>query len=141
MTGEQQETCLFCKIVRGEIPCAAVFESDDFVVFLDINPVSRGHSLVVPKVHWETLLDVSPDSGVSLVKTIQRVGSALMKATGAEGFNVVQNNFPAAGQEVAHVHWHIIPRFDGDGLKAWPQSGYADSQDMAELAGRIRAAC
>lgn len=140
MTGAQQETCLFCRIIRGEIPCASVFESEDVVVFLDINPVSRGRSLVVPKVHWETLFAVPPELGESLVGTMQRAGAAIMKATGADGLNVVQNNFPAAGQEVAHVHWHLIPRFAGDGLRAWPQGTYADSRDMTELAGQIRSA-
>lgn len=88
----------------------------------------------------ETLFEVDPKLGDDLLATMQRVGKAVMSASGAQGMNVIQNNYPVAGQEVAHVHWHLIPRFPEDGLKGWPQRAYADTKEMAALAEKIRAA-
>ena len=124
MPASQHEDCIFCKIARGDIPCTSVFESEELIAFLDISPVNKGHTLLVPKAHMETLFDMP--------------AGAVMKATGAEGLNVVQNNYSAAGQQVPHVHWHLIPRFADDGYTAWPQGAYQDMQEMAALADAIR---
>lgn len=86
----------------------------------------------------ETLFDMPAGIGETLFAAMKQVGSAVMKATGAEGLNVVQNNYSAAGQQVPHVHWHLIPRFAGDGYTAWPQGAYQDMQEMAALADAIR---
>ena len=134
----QQENCIFCKIARGEIPCTSVFESDELIAFLDISPVNKGHTLVVPKAHMETLFDMPDELGNSLIAAMKRIGTAIMRATGAEGLNVIQNNYPAAGQQVPHLHWHLIPRISGDGYAAWPQSAYGDMREMASLAAAIR---
>ena len=118
MPASQHENCIFCKIARGEIPCTSVFESEELIAFLDISPVNKGHTLLVPKAHMETLFDMPTGIGETLFAAMKQVGSAVMKATGAEGLNVVQNNYSAAGQQVPHVHWHLIPRFADDGYTA-----------------------
>lgn len=130
--------CLFCKILAEEIPAARVLENTDFIAFLDIAPAKPGHILIVPKKHYENLLDFPPEMGTALLQTIQQVGAAQMKALGAEGFNVLQNNFPAAGQEVFHVHWHVVPRFTKDGLMHWPQGAYASLEEMQAVQQKIR---
>jgi len=130
--------CVFCKIVKGDIPCAKILETEELIAFLDINPVRPGHTLIVPKIHAETLFDLPPDSAEKVVRAMQHVGRALMKATNAAGMNVIQNNYPASGQEVPHIHWHLIPRHDGDGLKFWPQGSYTSMEDMSAMAKSVR---
>ena len=129
--------CIFCKIVAGDIPCAKVYESDSCLAFLDIAPVSAGHALVLPKGHYPTLMDIPFELGGDLVRALSSVGRAVMEATGADGLNLMQNNFEAAGQLVHHAHYHLIPRFSDDGLKLWPQAGYDDQDEMERLAARI----
>lgn len=136
-----EDSCVFCKIIRGEIPCASVLDTPDVLAFLDINPIRPGHTLVVPKVHAATLFEMSPKSGEMLVRALQQVGKAVMEATGATGLNVQQNNFPAGGQTVHHIHWHLIPRVEGDGLSLWPQGAYADMEAMSTLAKVIASRC
>jgi histidine triad (HIT) family protein len=129
--------CIFCKIVAGEIPCAKVFESDTVLAFLDIAPVHPGHALVLPKDHHPTLMDIPPALGEDLFKALSAVGGAVMEATGADGLNLMQNNYEAAGQLVHHAHFHLIPRFADDGLKLWAQSSYETPDDMQKLAATI----
>lgn len=129
--------CIFCKIVAGEIPCAKVFESESCLAFLDIAPVNAGHALVLPKGHYPTLLDLPAELGSDLMQTLSKVGKAVMEATGADGLNLMQNNFEAAGQLVHHAHFHLVPRFEDDGLRLWPQTGYDDPEEMTGLAKKI----
>ena len=112
--------CIFCKIVKNEIPCDLVFENEKVSAFLDVRPSAPGHTLVVPKEHHEDLL-VTPDILLlESMRVIKKVAKAAMEATSAEGFNLIANTLPAAGQVVFHTHFHIIPRFSNDGLKHWP---------------------
>lgn len=129
--------CIFCKIVAGDIPCARVFESDTCLAFLDIAPVNAGHALVLPKGHYPTLMDIPVELGGDLFQVLSRVGKAIMEVTGADGLNLMQNNYEAAGQEVHHAHYHLIPRFADDGLRLWPQTGYDDPDEMGRLAAKI----
>ena len=133
------ENCIFCKIVQGRIPCARVYEDERVIAFLDINPIAAGHTLLVLKEHYPTLLDVPAGEGEHLLRAMRRVAWAVLKATKASGFNCIQNNFACAGQMVFHSHWHIIPRFDNDGLPDWPGGQYADSDVMQQLARSISA--
>jgi len=109
------EDCIFCKIVKGEIPSYKLFENEHVLAFLDIMPASEGHSLVIPKKHFENLMDVPEKELEETMKIVQKVAKAVMKATHAEGFNVIQSNYRAAGQVVPHLHFHIIPRNEDDG--------------------------
>ncbi len=132
------EDCIFCKIVAGEIPCAKIYESETCVAFLDIAPVNKGHALVLPKEHYPAIWDVPSGLGKGLMEALSKVGAAVKEATGADGLNVMQNNLEAAGQLVPHIHFHLIPRFETDGLKLWAQQPYDDNDEMNSLAERIR---
>lgn len=121
--------CLFCKIVEQRIPSRIVHRDDHFIAFLDINPVNRGHLLVVPKVHHEDLLSLPPHVASALGSKLPALCSAVVRATGAEGFNVIVNNGKVAGQTIFHGHWHIIPRFRDDTVNwPWPQGTYVGDE-------------
>jgi histidine triad (HIT) family protein len=109
-------TCLFCKIAAGEIPSEKVLENERAFAFLDIRPLQRGHVLVIPKRHVERFADLLPDDAAALVDLAQRVAGRLAKGLGAEGLTIAVNDGRAAGQEVMHVHAHLVPRVEGDGI-------------------------
>ena len=132
-----EEKCIFCLIASGDIPCAKVYKDESVLAFLDLSPVHPGHTLVIPKVHYKDLLEVPCEFAPALLSALKRLGAAVMKATGATGFNVMQNNGLSAGQTMFHVHWHIIPRFDGDGLGAWEQGNYPDAAAMQTMAAKV----
>lgn len=132
--------CIFCKIIKGEIPSAKVYDRGGVYAFLDIAPVNKGHVLVVPKEHYATLFDLPPDLGRELLTALKTVGAAVMAATGAAGLNLGMNNFEAAGQLVHHAHFHLIPRHAGDGLSLWTQHAYAGPEEMKKLAQAVRTA-
>lgn len=131
--------CIFCLIAQGKIPSSKIYETDSLYAFLDLNPVHKGHTLIIPKKHAENIFDLDPSLGGELVSFMKKVGRAVMETTGATGLNIYQNNGRSAGQEVDHLHWHLIPRFDGDGLKLWPQGKYDSMEEMNGLAEKIRA--
>jgi histidine triad (HIT) family protein len=132
---------IFGKIIRGEIPCHRVYEDDRVLAFLDINPLSVGHTLVIPKEPAETLDALSDESSAAIGRVLPRLCRAIQKATGATAYNVLQNNGAPAHQVVMHVHFHIIPKYaDGSGLGiGWP-AGSLDQARARELAARIVAA-
>ena len=109
---EKQEGCIFCKIASKEISAEIVEESDNFIAFLDASPASEGHTLISPKKHFTNIMDLPSDLGSEMVDIIKRVAEKRLR-DGAEGFNLIMNNFPAAGQVVMHAHFHIIPRKKG----------------------------
>ena len=121
--------CIFCKIIKGEIPSSKVYEDDNCYAFLDIGPLSWGHTLIIPKKHYERITEMSPEEVAALTSVIPKLVSAVMKATGAEGLNVLQNNGVIAGQAVDHLHFHLIPRVAGDGLGyRWKAKEYPEGQ-------------
>ena len=130
--------CIFCLIAEGKIPSSKVLETENLYAFLDLNPVHKGHTLVIPKKHAADLLACDPAIGCDVIAAMQEIGRAVMKVTGAKGFNVLQNNGRAAGQEVDHLHWHVIPRFEGDGLTLWPQGKYESMDEMNAMAASLR---
>lgn len=108
---------VFAKILRGEIPCHRVYEDAAVLAFLDVNPLSRGHTLVIPKEPAETIDQLSDDAAAAVGRVLPRIARAVLAATGARAYNILQNNGAAAHQAVLHIHFHIIPRFDdGSGL-------------------------
>lgn len=140
MSGQNAaESCIFCRIIRGEIPSTKVYENEHVLAFLDINPIAPGHTLVIPKAHCETLVDMPEQAGPHVIAALAKIGKAAMEAAEADGFNCLQNNFAAAGQEVFHSHWHIIPRFEGDGLKHWPHKTRIDAESMLRIAESMSA--
>jgi histidine triad (HIT) family protein len=130
-------TSIFSRIVQGEIPAAKIYEDDQTLAFLDINPATRGHALVICKEEHPDLLSVPPDLLAAVAQTTQKVARAITEALKPDGYNVMQNNGSAAGQEVFHYHVHIVPRWEGDNaIRAWKQ-GTADTQELQELATLI----
>jgi histidine triad (HIT) family protein len=109
------DDCIFCSIVDGEIPARIVHETDDVVAFLDANPLSRGHTLVIPKTHTQHVGDLDDDLAAALFAAVTELTPHVQSTVGADGVNVGINDGEAAGQEVPHTHVHIIPRFEGDG--------------------------
>ena len=111
--------CIFCKIVSGEIPSYKVYEDEDMLAFLDINPVTKGHTVVIPKKHYDDILDCDLDVYQKMMVNIKKLAKIIMERTNAKGINIITNCKEAAGQEVKHFHVHIIPRYDEtDGYKA-----------------------
>ena len=131
------DECILCKIVKGEIPCTKVYENAEVLAFLDIGPVNKGHTLVIPKRHHETLLDMPNDLLCAVSKAVKKVSKAIKEGVDAPGFNVLQSNFKVSGQLVPHYHVHIIPRTETDGLKHWPQGKY-DEGEAEKTAEKIR---
>ncbi len=109
--------CLFCQIIEGEKPSHKIYEDKKTYAFLDINPKNKGHTLVIPKKHRETFLDLKEKEINNLFQKVQKIAKAVKKATNAEGFNIIQNNKKAAGQIIDHVHVHIIPRYTEDNIE------------------------
>lgn len=133
-----QSDCIFCRIISGQIPSAKVLEDKDVLAFLDIGPVSEGHTLVVPKRHYSTV-DSCPEAMLAaMIIAASRLAAAVLKATGADGYNLLCNNGRAAGQVVQHVHMHVIPRRVSDGLfDKWPSFTYPQGR-IEEIAQAIR---
>ena len=135
----EEDPSIFTMIIEGEIPCHKIYEDDLVFAFLDINPFSPGHTLVVPKEATRTLDKLSDESAEALGGVLPRISRAIMRATGAEEFNVIQNNGPNAFQSVFHVHFHIIPKMeDGRGLSFPFKSTPIDHEDAAIMASSIR---
>jgi len=133
--------CIFCKIVHGEIPCCKVFEDDDVLAFMDIGPVVKGHTLVIPKSHYDPITGTPPAVLHRLIEMVQKVAAAQYAALKADGVNVSQANGKAAGQIVPHIHFHVIPRFLADGHHwNWNAKNYDTTEEMQAFAGRIRGA-
>jgi histidine triad (HIT) family protein len=129
--------CIFCKIVAGQIPCHKLHEDEHVLAFLDVSPLSRGHCLIIPKGHYATLDQVPPEVAAACGRLMPRLSKAVMAATGATAWNVLQNNGKAAHQAVDHVHFHIIPKTAAAGLGiTWP-SGKLGTEEAKDLVGKI----
>ena len=133
---------LFTKIINGEIPCHKICEDENYLAFLDIRPINPGHTLVIPKQYAASLDQLSDEASAAIGRVLPRISRAVMVATGASDFNILQNNGVAAHQAVFYVHFHIIPRFDdGSGLGlGWNPSqleGDAGAQLAASIAGQL----
>jgi len=132
------EDCIFCKMAAGEIAVAKIYEDDVVLAFLDIGPVSDGHTLVIPKEHFERLHDCPAEFLGRVASRLGKIAKAVAAGMNSEGYNVLCNNGRAAGQLVEHLHFHIIPRNAGDGLfNRWPSYKYPQGR-MEEIAARIR---
>ena len=132
------EDCIFCKIIAGKIPSAKVYEDDNTIVFLDIMPANKGHCLVVPKNHYEGLLDVPEEQLNSLMAATKKIAKSISLSIGSSSYNLVMNNGKEAGQVVNHVHMHIIPRFKDDRLRIkWSHKRY-QGNEMKETQEKIK---
>jgi histidine triad (HIT) family protein len=130
---------IFTRIVNGEIPAAKVYEDDVTLAFMDINPAAKGHTLVICKQEFASMLDVPADHLAAVARTTQKVARAVVTAMNADGFNIVQNDGPAAGQVVFHYHVHIVPRWKGDGITApFSRTFNADPSELQQHAQTIK---
>lgn len=130
--------CIFCKLVAGEIPSTRIYEDEETLAFLDIAPIITGHTLVIPKTHFDPLTATPPAILAACMATVQRVAQAQLEALGADGVNVHQANGVAAGQVVPHLHFHVIPRFADDGHHwNWHGHAYAGMAAMQALGSKL----
>lgn len=132
------ENCIFCKIIKREVPAEIIHESEHFISFLDLHPNNYGHSLVVPKEHVENIYEIKGDTSINLGEELSKISKAVKKAVNADGINIFMNNDPAAGQIIFHQHSHVIPRYENDNLHHWPHKTYGAPEDMKEIAEKIR---
>ncbi len=132
--------CVFCDIISGQVPAHTVLADDEVVAFLDARPVFKGHVLVAPRDHIETLADLPAESVGPFFLRVQRLSAVMPAALGCQGTFVAENN--VVSQSVPHLHVHVVPRTKGDGLRGffWPRQRYASDEEAAEYAGRLRAA-
>ncbi len=138
MSATYDDNNIFAKILRGEIPSTRVYETDHVVAFMDVMPQGTGHTLVVPKEPSRNLLDAKPETLAETIQAVQTIANAVKKAFNADGVTVIQFNEPAAGQTVYHLHFHVIPRFEGVELK--PHTGkMEDAATLSANAEKIRA--
>jgi histidine triad (HIT) family protein len=132
------DDCLFCKMVAGQIPVTKVYEDEDVLAFLDIGPISDGHTLVIPKQHFEKLHNCPPEILGRLGSKLGKIAGAVSKAMNSDGYNLLCNNGKAAGQLIEHLHFHIIARNTGDGLfTRWPSYKYEQGK-IEIIAEQIR---
>lgn len=136
------EDCIFCQIIEGDIPSRTVYEDDDVLAFLDVNPLQRGHTLVVPKQHAASIREMSDGDSLAVFRKVHDLVEPVVDAVDASAFNLGLNDGEAAGQEVPHVHFHIVPRFRGDGGRpihaVMPSPPDIDDDEMDELMEAIR---
>lgn len=135
----REDGCIFCAIVAGEAPSRVVHDDERTLAFLDIVPLTRGHTLVVPKRHATNLFEVDDDDLAAVARTAKRVGAAAMEAFGADGLNLLQTNGEVALQTVFHLHVHVLPRYRGDGFKVELNRVPADPSTLDEVASAYAA--
>lgn len=135
----KKEDCIFCKIAAGEIPSETVYEDEYFRAILDLGPAAKGHTLILPKEHFEDVTVLEEPYMSKVLPLAAKIGAAMKKELGCDGFNLVQNNGEAAGQTVHHFHMHVIPRYASSPavIASW-EPGTASKEELAETAGAIR---
>lgn len=137
---QRSNTCVFCRIINRELPASIVYEDEAVLAIMDINPINAGHVLVMPKQCCETLRELPDTLAQQVFAVVKKVDQALWKTEGiaCEGTNILQNNGRSAWQDVFHVHFHVIPRFAGDGFKIKYQAGRPDRETLDGLAAAIK---
>lgn len=128
------ENCIFCKIIKGELPAQRVYEDDNYLAFLSIGPVNNGHTVVIPKKHTATFAELEPQEAADLIQMVQKLAKEIKAKLNADAFNLGLNNGEIAGQVIPHVHWHIMPRYKNDGLVHWQVNEKAKEQMDETLA-------
>lgn len=132
------KNCIFCKIANGEIPSTTLYEDEKFRVILDLGPASKGHALILPKNHFEDVCALDEKTAAKILPLAARAGSAMKKALGCAGFNLVQNNGEAAGQTVFHFHMHVIPRYEGGpDMVSWIP-GSPSQEELSQICAKIK---
>jgi len=133
-----EKNCVFCRIVRKEAPASIVYEDAAILAFMDIRPVSEGHTLIIPKKHYVDLSDTPEELLASTHKVAQKIAIAVKKATKADGVSIVQQNGKAAGQDIFHLNVHVIPRFEGRKMPRFEELGIVDRETLEKSAEKVR---
>jgi histidine triad (HIT) family protein len=133
-----EDSCIFCRIARKQAPASIVYEDETVMAFLDIRPLSEGHTLVVPKEHYADIFDIPEETLTRVYAVTKQVAVALKKATKADGISIFQQNGKAAGQEVFHLHVHVVPRHEGQQLSRFGEASEIDRQNLDRVATNIR---
>ena len=131
-------SCIFCRIAQKQIPASLVYEDEKVMAFLDIRPLNEGHTLVIPKEHYENIFDIPEQLITYLHGIVKRIAIAVEKATKADGISIIQQNGKAAGQEVFHLHVHVVPRYEGQKLPSFSDIKEADREKLSQTAAKIR---
>jgi len=134
------ENCIFCKIVKGEIPSKKIYENEKVLAFLDINPISRGHLLIIPKKHFENIYEIKDSYLKEIINIAKIIAESLKKSLNATGVNILHASGKDAQQSVFHFHIHLVPRYKNDGLNVWPKSDYKElnlDEIKNKIAGKI----
>ena len=132
------ESCIFCRIVRKQAPASVVYEDEAVIAFLDIRPLNMGHTLVIPKAHYVDIFD-TPEAQISHVhKVSKQIAVAVKKATRADGVSIIQQNGKAAGQDIFHLHVHVVPRFEGQKLAAFNELRVVERTKLDGMAEKIK---
>lgn len=127
------DDCIFCKIATGEIPSSTIYEDEDFRVFLDLGPATRGHALLIPKEHYANLFELDDEIGKKAIILAKKIAGRMTELLGCDGFNLVQNNGEAAGQTVFHFHLHLIPRYKDDAAGITWNPGSISAEELEAL--------
>ena len=131
------DDCIFCRIIKGEIPSYTIYQDEKTLAFLDINPNTLGHTLVIPKKHAANITDMNENDVAAVFKTVRKVVNGLQAAINPEGFNLVVNHGEVAGQVIHHFHCHVIPRNTGDGIEYNFEGITPSPEEFQELAGKV----
>jgi histidine triad (HIT) family protein len=132
------DSCIFCKIAQKQVPSSLVYEDAETVAFLDIRPLNEGHTLVIPKEHYKNIFDIPRKLICYVHEVTKKVAQAVEEATHADGISIIQQNGEAAGQEIFHLHVHVIPRFEGQKLPRLSELSEADREKLSQTAAKIR---
>lgn len=133
-----EDSCVFCKIVQKKAPASIVYEDDAVMAFLDIRPLNEGHTLVIPKKHYAFIYEVPDGEVANLYKVVKKVALAVKRGVNAEGITIAQQNERAAGQEVFHVHVHVIPRYAGKRLMRFDEAKEASEAELEKVAKKLK---
>ncbi len=133
----KKDDCIFCKLANGDIPTNTIYEDDDFRVFLDASPATKGHCLIVPKEHFDNLADLDDTVAAKVLPLAKKIMKLLLDKLGWDGFNLVQNNGEVAGQTVFHFHMHLIPRYINDGQDINWKPGSPEKEVLEDILKEI----
>lgn len=132
------DNCVFCKITDKKAPASILYEDEKTIALLDIRPLNEGHTLIIPRDHYETVYDIPEELNAHIYKIVKRAAIAVKNATNADGITVIQQNGHAAGQEVLHLHVHVVPRYEGQKLPKFTDLPNASREQLEKMAERIR---
>jgi histidine triad (HIT) family protein len=132
------ESCIFCKIVRKQAPASIIYENETVMAFLDIRPLNMGHMLIVPKAHYIDIFDIPEEQLIQVHRIAKQVSFAVKKVTNADGISIIQQNGKAAGQDIFHLHVHVVPRYDGQKLPRFSDLKEVERATLDEMAKKIK---